>query len=839
MASNQDFIPVGGGDDDAPPPTSGPRVNSQVEAILNGTPAEEVIDLGRESYDEDPVQTTRRSGAPRAKGPGLGRAADNSILNELQALQADGRSPDAIDPETAAELQALQESPNPTIISVERLLPNHYFGKPVQIGYCGTINGGTKGGIHEAIKSRFGGGTYRITCPAIKKVLKPIKLNGQPLPLDEDEQRMVEENGMTPDGKPFEDLDTTAGGTTTSGGGGLGAYGRPAGGPWNPFTPSVANGAIGMAGSPYGHPFDLGHELKDKGWVWSEGERRHIWTGPGLQPTHPAPPPPGMRGRRGPGGIRSSYIHKSGDEEDAMEAQLAQLQKEIDERKRTDELRALEMRLAPANKGPDPMIALAELMRQQQQAAEQERRARADEDRKFREDERRRDEERRREEAKQAEIERKEEARRREEEKKEYDRRRDEERKEEARKREEEKKEQLRREEDYRRRDEEYRKRVEEEARKRDDREAEWRREDARRRDEERKDEIKRQELMSRAEIDRREGDLKRWTEQTRAEQERRDSERKIEEARREQERREDREREEKRAAEHRAQQEKLFELMLAQKDSGGIASKLEEFRAIKETFGEAAAEPDEGERLTRTMEAVGGLISNNVVPAAAQAVAAWRGTGPYAPPAAPNPPQQVQVTQTPPAPQSQQIPGPPQGPAPGGRQLAGPVDPHAQMPLPVRLGPDGRPAVAPPAAPVVAQALAAPQPAPAQAEAAPAPPAQVAPPTEADGLSPEAQGMLIQRLIQAYQAQINPAETARGIEKFCENRGISPELLKGWLGDETPESVKAKLVLFSTVAPAEQQQGLKEAIEILSSPEGADWFDEVADTVAGVVEEE
>ena len=266
---------------------------------------------------------------------------------------------------------------------------------------------------------------------------------------------------------------------------------------------------------------------------------------------------------------------------------------------------------------------------------------------------------------------------------------------------------------------------------------------------------------------------------------------------------------------------------MLAQKDSGGIASKLEEFRAIKETFGEAAAEPDEGERLTRTMEAVGGLISNNVVPAAAQMVSAWRKTGPYAPPAAPNPPQQAQVTQEAPAPQSQQIPGPPQGPAPGGRQLAGPVDPHAQIPLPMRLGPDGRPAVVGQAPVGPAPPPAAPQPQATPTETA-APLAQP-PATEADSLSFEAQGMLLQRLIQAYQAQINPEETARGIEKFCENRGISSELLKGWLRDETPESVKAKLVLFSTAAPAEQQQGLKEAIEILSSPEGADWFDEVA----------
>jgi hypothetical protein len=836
MASNQDLIPVGGGDDDSgAPPPSGPRGNSQVEALLNGTPAEEVIDLGREPYDEDPVPT-RRSGAPRTKGPGLGRSGiDNSVLNELQALQSDGRAPDVIDPELAAELQGLQESANPTVISVERLLPTHYFGKPVQLGYCGTIDSAAKGGIRETIKSRFGGGTYRISCPAIKKSLKPIKINGQPLPLDEEEQRMIEENGMTPDGKPFEDLDTSSGGGTTPGRplGGLGA-----GSPWNPFTPSAANGAVGMAQSPYGHPHDLTNEIRDMGWVWSEGQRRHIWTGPGLQPTHPAPLSSGPRGRRG---IRGSYLHKSGDEEDAMEAQLAQLQKEIDERKRADELRALEQRLAPANKGPDPMIALTEFMRQQQQAAEQERRARAEEDRKYREEERRRDEERRREEAKQAEIERKEEARRREEEKKEYDRRRDEERKEEARKREEEKKEQLRREEDYRRRDEEYRRRVEEEARKRDEREAEWRREDARRRDEERKDEIRRQETMARAEIERREGDLRRWAEQTKAEQERRDSERKIEEERRERERREDREREEKRAAEHRAQQEKLFELMLAQKDSGGIASKLEEFRAIKETFGEAAAEPDEGERLTRTMEAVGGLISNNVVPAAAQAVAAWRGTGPYAPPATPNPPQQIPQApapqqQIPQAPALQQIPGP----APGGRQLAGPVDPHAQIPLPMRVGPDGQPLVV--AAQGLAPAVVAPQPpqAPvpqAQPPAQPQPQAPVAAPEE--GLSPEAQGMLIQRLIQAYQAKINPAETARGIEKFCENRGIGSELMKSWLGDETPESVKAKLVLFSTVAPAEQQQGLKEAIEILSSPEGADWFDEVADTVVGVVEEE
>jgi len=329
---------------------------------------------------------------------------------------------------------------------------------------------------------------------------------------------------------------------------------------------------------------------------------------------------------------------------------------------------------------------------------------------------------------------------------------------------------------------------------------------------EEQKNRSEREDRERKAETERR--DREREDERKRREDERKEerARRDEEQRRREQERREDMERESRRREDEVKRQDKFFEMTFAANKTKSMESQMKEIlgvaTAVKNLMGGERSELADVKEL---IQAGGDVFSGNIVPAIAETVAAFRGMGPGVMPQAP-----IQTIQ------AQVVPQPAPPPRPQGLSPNMPIDlPHT-------------PTGAQPQAPVQTP----PPPPPPAAQEAPAQPVAqgVVEPSPADKVTNEQWAKVLDWLAKAKKAGNTPRAAYGAFQAFCASAGTDYEGVRIKIVGTTAED------LFNYLKRVEPFAGpFKPAVtaarELLSEPEGQDWFEEFADLVDGAVQ--
>lgn len=329
--------------------------------------------------------------------------------------------------------------------------------------------------------------------------------------------------------------------------------------------------------------------------------------------------------------------------------------------------------------------------------------------------------------------------------------------------------------------------RIEAEERRRD-REAAERKADIERRETEERRRMDREEAARKAEFDRREADRKEELDRLRREDERRErerkedaekreSERKSELERREREAKDARERDDARRADERALQERMFNMMMTsakQDPTGSLKNLLGLASGMRDLLGMGGEKSELSEKIELVRVGTE-MVANNVLPALADVIGAWRHGRPA------DEPQQIEQDPNQPEPQ----------------QLPGPAPEASQQPNP--------------------------QPAP-------------APRTPVKELSTAHLLDLVNFLTTSYKSGLGPKAAFVSLQGFAAGRSIPFPLVKDSLSKLTVAELDGGLARAESMIPAGLpiRNIVVEARAVLATPDARTWFTTFLNVVAG-----